>query len=431
MKFTKGLATLFVIFVLFLGGFGAAALALSPGAKASAAPNAVANTNTASASNIPVANSTALQSNQAAIAASPDLAAMQSTLEQIYNQVNPSVVYIDVLTSGTSSTSLQLPPGHPFFNSPSQQVPSEAQGSGFVWDTQGDIVTNNHVVSGASKITVTFSNGTTADATVVGTDPNSDLAVIKVNVPADQLHPVTLSDSSQVKVGQVAIAIGNPFGLTGTMTQGIISGLSRSLPVDTSSNSTSQGPVYNIPDIIQTDAAINPGNSGGVLVNTDGQVIGVTAAIRSPVDANSGIGFVIPSNIVQREVPALIQTGHYDHPYLGISGTDLTYDMAKTMNLSNTQKGALVITVSPNGPAAAAGLQGSSQQVTINGQPELVGGDIITAINGQPINNFEDLSAYLINNTQVGQTVTLTILRQGQEKTVLLTLGALPQQPGQ
>jgi len=353
-------------------------------------------------------------------------------LEQIYNQVNPSVVYIDVLTSGTSSTSLQLPPGHPFFSSPSQQVPSEAQGSGFVWDTQGHIVTNNHVVSGASKITVTFSNGTTADATVVGTDPNSDLAVIKVNVPADQLHPVTLSDSSQVKVGQVAIAIGNPFGLTGTMTQGIISGLSRSLPVNSnSSSSTSQGPVYNIPDIIQTDAAINPGNSGGVLVNTDGQVIGVTAAIRSPVDANSGIGFVIPSNIVQREVPVLIQTGHYDHPYLGISGTDLTYDLVKAMNLSTTQKGALVITVSPNGPAATAGLQGSSQQVTINGQPELVGGDVITAINGQPVNNFEDLSAYLINNTQVGQTVTLTILRQGQEKTVQLTLGALPQQPGQ
>jgi 2-alkenal reductase len=356
---------------------------------------------------------------------------MQSTLEQIYNQVSPSVVYIDVLTSGSSSTSLQLPPGHPFFGSPAQQVPSEAQGSGFVWDTQGHIVTNNHVVSGASKITVTFSNGTTADATLVGADPNSDLAVIKVNVPADQLHPITLGDSSQVKVGQVAIAIGNPFGLSGTMTQGIISGLSRSLPVGINSGSTSQGPVYNIPDIIQTDAAINPGNSGGVLVNSDGQVIGVTAAIRSPVDANSGIGFVIPANIVQREAPVLIQTGHYDHPYLGISGTDLTYDLAKAMNLNSTQKGALVITVSPNGPAAKAGLQGSDHQVTISGQPAVVGGDVITAINGQTINSFEDLSSYLLNNTQVGQTVTLTILRQGQEKTVQLTLGALPQQLGQ
>lgn len=431
MRFTKGLATLFIIFILFLGGFGAAALALSPGSHASAAVNTAANTNATSASNIPVANSTALQTSQAATSASPDLTAMQSTLEQIYNQVSPSVVYIDVLTSGTSSSSLQLPPGHPFFSSPAQQVPSEAQGSGFVWDTQGHIVTNNHVVAGASKITVTFSNGTTADATLVGADPNSDLAVIKVNVPADQLHPITLGDSSQVKVGQVAIAIGNPFGLSGTMTQGIISGLSRSLPVDTNSGSTSQGPVYNIPDIIQTDAAINPGNSGGVLVNSDGQVIGVTAAIRSPVDANSGIGFVIPANIVQREAPVLIQTGHYDHPYLGISGTDLTYDLAKAMNLNSTQKGALIITVSPNGPAAKAGLQGSDRQVTISGQPAVVGGDVITAINGQTINSFEDLSSYLLNNTQVGQTVTLTILRQGQEKTVQLTLGALPQQLGQ
>lgn len=433
MKLTKGLATLFVIFILFLGGFGAAALALSPGGHASAAVNTTSNTNPAPASNIPVTNSTALQTSQTAVAANPNIAAMQSTLEQIYNQVSPSVVYIDVLTSGSSSTSLQLPPGHPFFGTPAQQVPSEAQGSGFVWDTQGNIVTNNHVVAGASKITVTFSNGTTADATLVGADPNSDLAVIKVNVPADQLHPVTLGDSSQVKVGQVAIAIGNPFGLSGTMTQGIVSGLSRSLPVDTSSNSgsTSQGPVYNIPDIIQTDAAINPGNSGGVLVNSDGQVIGVTAAIRSPVDANSGIGFVIPSNIVQREAPVLIQTGHYDHPYLGISGTDLTYDLAKAMNLNPTQKGALVITVSPNGPAAAAGLQGSDRQVTVSGQTAEVGGDVITAINGQSINSFEDLASYLLNNTQVGQTVTLTILRQGQEKTVQLTLGALPQQLGQ
>lgn len=427
MKFTKGLATLFIIFILFLGGFGVAALALSPGGHASAAVNPAANTSKAPASNIPVANSTTLQSSSTTISASPDMAAMQSTLEQIYNQVSPSVVYIDVLTSGTSSTSLQLPPGHPFFGAPAQQAPSEAQGSGFVWNTQGDIVTNNHVVAGASKITVTFPDGTTADATVVGTDPKSDLAVIKVNVPASQLHPVTLADSSQVKVGQLAIAIGNPFGLSGTMTQGIISGLSRSLPVDTSNSSTSQGAVYNIPDIIQTDAAINPGNSGGVLVNTDGQVIGITAAIRSPVDANSGIGFVIPSNIVQREVPVLIKTGHYDHPYLGISGTDLTYDLASAMNLPSTQKGALVISVSPNGPAAAAGLQGSNNQVTINGQPEVVGGDVITAINGQTINSFEDLASYILNNTQVGQTVNLTILRQGQEKTVQLTLGAMPQ----
>jgi serine protease Do len=215
------------------------------------------------------------------------------------------------------------------------------------------------------------------------------------------------------------------------MTQGIISALSRSLPVDSSSSNPQQGGVYEIPDIIQTDAAINPGNSGGVLVDAQGMVIGVTAAIQSPVDANSGIGFVIPSSIVKRVVPALIQTGHYDHPYIGITGTTLTSDLAKAMSLDPTQQGALVIDVVPNSPAAKAGIQGSTGQATINGSQAPIGGDVIVAIDGQPVSNFEDVSSYLINSTQVGQTVSLTILRQGSEKTVQLTLGSLPQQTGQ
>ena len=418
MKSFKLLAALLLVPVLLLAGCSGVA------ASAQSAPQATAPI----ATGVPVA-STAPIVNLQSTASSGALATLQSTFEQIYANVNPSVVNIDVIINSPATTSSQQQ--SPFgFGSPQTQGTQEALGSGFVWDAQGHIVTNNHVVAGASKITVTFSDGNTVDATLVAADPNSDLAVLQVNVPASQLHPVTMGDSSQVKVGQIAIAIGNPYGLSGTMTEGIVSGLSRSLPVglNSSTSQTQTGPTYTIPDIIQTDAAINPGNSGGVLVNDQGQVIGVTAAIRSPVDANSGIGFVIPSAIVQKIVPALISTGHYDHPWIGISGTSMTYDLAQAMNLNPEQKGALVVDVAPNSPAAAAGLQGSNNQVTINGQLVPVGGDVITAINGQTVNTFEDLSSYLINNTQAGQTVTLTILRQGQQQTVKLTLGTLPPQ---
>ena len=217
--------------------------------------------------------------------------------------------------------------GFPFFNLPQGQQPQQqyqsALGSGFVWDQNGDIVTNNHVVSGADKIEVTFSDGTIVPATLVGADPDSDLAVIKVDVPADKLHPVQLGDSSAVKVGQLAIAIGNPFGLEGTMTTGIISAVGRSLPAN--DNSTQS---YTIPDVIQTDAPINPGNSGGVLVDVQGQVLGVTSAIESPVRASAGVGFAIPSAIVNNVVPALIKDGKYVHSWLGISGTTLVPDLA-------------------------------------------------------------------------------------------------------
>ncbi len=362
-------------------------------------------------------------------ASSGSLAALETTFEQIYAEVNPSVVNIQVLETVSSSRQ-----GFPFgfgFNSPGQLPQQSALGSGFVWDTQGHIVTNNHVITGASKITVTFSDGTTVDGKLVGADPSSDLAVIQVQVPTSELHPVTVTDSSQVKVGQLAVAIGNPYGLSGTMTQGIISALSRSLPVQSSNSYYQQGPTYEIPDVIQTDAAINPGNSGGVLVDAQGAVIGVTAAIQSTVDANSGIGFVIPSSIVEKVVPSLIQSGHYDHPWIGISGTSLTSDLAKAMKLDLSQKGALVIDVVPNGPAAKAGIQGSTGQAIVSGVQMPIGGDVIVAIDGNPVTNFEDVSSYLINSTQVGQTVSLIILSQGSEKTVQLTLGSMPQQTGQ
>ena len=355
------------------------------------------------------------------------LAAYQGTLENIYTTVSPSVVNIHVVqkVAGSGTITSQIP-GFPFFNSPQggQQAPQQYQsalGSGFIWDTNGDIVTNNHVVSGADTIEVTFSDGTIVPATLVGADPDSDLAVIKVNVPASKLHPVQLADSSAVKVGQLAIAIGEPFGLEGTMTTGIISAVGRSLPAN---ENVAQS--YSIPDVIQTDAPINPGNSGGVLVDAQGQVVGVTSAIESPSGSNAGIGFAIPSTIVKAVVPSLIKNGTYVHTWLGISGTNMVPELATAMNLNAGQRGALVEEVMPNSPAEKAGLQGSTKQVTIQGQNATVGGDVIIAIDSQPVLQMDDLIAYLANSTKVGQTVTLTILRNGKQQTVDVTLEARP-----
>jgi len=355
------------------------------------------------------------------------LAAYQGTLENIYTNVSPSVVNIRVvqMVAASGTTTSQLP-SIPFFNLPqgNNQAPQQYQsalGSGFIWDQNGDIVTNNHVVSGADKIEVTFSDGSIVPATLVGADPDSDLAVIHVDVPSTQLHPVQLADSNAIKVGQLAIAIGNPFGLKGTMTTGIISALERSLPADETATQS-----YTIPDIIQTDAPINPGNSGGVLVDAQGQVMGVTSAIESPVRASAGVGFAIPSAIVNNVVPALIQTGTYVHPWLGISGTSLVPETATAMNLDASQRGALVEDVMSNSPAEKARLQGSNKQVTIEGQTATVGGDVITAIDNQPVNGIDDLIAYLARSTKVDQQVTLTILRNGKQQTIDVTLAARP-----
>jgi serine protease Do len=354
------------------------------------------------------------------------LAAYQGTLENIYNAVSPSVVNIQVVdkVAAGDTTGSQLP-GFPFFSNPQDQQPQQqfqsALGSGFVWDQDGHIVTNNHVVNGADKIQVTFSDGTIVPATLVGTDPDSDLAVIKVDVSPDQLHPVTMGDSTAVNVGQMAVAIGEPYGLEGTMTTGIISAIGRSLPADQNSAQS-----YTIPDVIQTDAPINPGNSGGVLLDAQSQVIGVTSAIESASGANSGIGFAIPSAIVKNVVPALIKDGKYVHTWLGISGATLIPDLAKEMNLKDGQRGALVEEVMPNSPAEKAGLKGSDKQVTINGQTTNVGGDVITAIDNQPVVEMDDLIAYLARNTKVDQNVTLTILRDGKEQKLDVTLAARP-----
>ncbi len=412
--------------VLALGACGVVSAnspSSAPAQNGTTVPPTAAAPASGSTSSAPAVGPTAAAPSASALPATGSLADVQGALEQIYANVNPSVVTISVTGSALSGGSNNqgspfggLPQGHP-------QVPQGALGSGFVWDTSGHIVTNNHVIDGASTIEVTFADGTIVSGKVVGADPNSDLAVIQVSVPASELHPVQLADSSQLKVGQFAIAIGNPFGEQNTMTTGIISALGRALPVN---NSAAAGPTYQIPDVIQTDAPINPGNSGGVLLNDQGQVVGVTSAIESPVQASSGIGFAIPSAIVQKVVPALIQSGHYDHPYLGISGTDLTPDLAKAMNLDASQRGALVGDVTPGGPAAKAGLKPSTQQTTIQGQSVNVGGDVITAFDGHPVKTFDDLVASLERYGQIGQNATLTVLRGGQTQSVTVTVGARP-----
>ncbi len=332
---------------------------------------------------------------------------VQSIYRGIYDTVNPSVVNIQVL--GTYNYGFYV-------------GAVSSQGSGFVWDTQGHIVTNNHVVENAYNITVTFSDGTTTTAEVVGTDVQSDLAVIKVDPSGLTLHPVSLGDSQAVKVGDLVIAIGNPYGLAGSMTQGIVSALSRSLTVDSSNPFSSS--TYTIPDIIQTDAAVNPGNSGGVLVNTSGEVIGVTSAIQSTTNANAGIAFAIPSHIVERIVPVLIKDGRYKHPSLGLSGITLTANYATEMGLDANTHGVLITEITPGGAADLAGLRETSQQYTRYNRGVIIFGDVITAIDGNPVRTYEDLISYIFNKTEVGQRVELTILRDGKEMTVTATLQA-------
>lgn len=341
------------------------------------------------------------------------LAALQDALETIYAGVNPSVVSIRVTQQSSGGMILPFSEDLPL---PSE----EGAGSGFVWDTEGHIVTNYHVIENATRIVVQFSDSTTAVAAVIGSDPDSDLAVLKVEAPEAKLRPVRMAQA-EARVGQLAVAIGNPFGLGNTMTVGFVSAIGRSLAVG-----ETLGSQYSIPDIIQTDAPINPGNSGGVLVNEQGEVIGVTTAIVSPVQASVGIGFAIPATIVQRVVPVLIEKGTYAHPWIGISGTSLTSEIATAMDLPAEQRGALVMEVITGGPADKAGMQGSTRQVTIGGTQVAVGGDVIIAFDGVPIRSFDELVSVLSAQSRPGQTVTLTVLRDGAERDIRLTLQERP-----
>lgn len=353
------------------------------------------------------------------------LEAFQGTLSSIYEHVNPSVVNIRVVQTQTPNQTTPEIPSFPFHPDIPEFPPSQGQGSGFIWDQEGHIVTNYHVVSGANKIEVTFWDGTIVMAELVGYDLYSDLAVLKVNLPPQSLKAVRMADSDQVRVGQLAIAIGNPFGLNGTMTVGIVSALGRSLPVEQFS---AGGGFYTIPDVIQTDAPINPGNSGGVLLNDAGEVTGVTTAISSPVQANAGVGYAVPAAIVKKVVPSLIEQGYYDHPWLGVSIMTMTPEVAQAMGLEPSQRGAVVSEVLPNSPALRAGLNPSRTQVEIDGRTMRVGGDVIIALEGESVRSNSDLIALLARNTQVGQKITLTVLRDGNVVGVEVTLAPRPKE---
>ena len=315
----------------------------------------------------------------------------QDTVSSIYDSASPAVVEI-VTSQGTG-----------FFS-------QQGEGSGFLVDTQGNILTNNHVVSGASTVRVIVNGNTTVDGTVLGTDEVNDLAVVKVDPSAVAgITPLQLGDSSTVKPGQMAIAIGNPYGLADSVTVGVISGLNRN--------------IGNMTGMLQTDATLNPGNSGGPLLNDQGVVIGINTAIETTMVGTSNIGFAIPSNVAKNALPDLIAGQQMARPWLGISGTALTADLVKTLNLSVDQ-GVYVVSVIGDSPAAKAGLKGGN--LDVNGAPAS-GGDVITAIDGNTVTSVPDISSY-INTKKVGDTVSLTVLRDNNQITVQVTLGTWPNQ---
>jgi 2-alkenal reductase len=289
-------------------------------------------------------------------------------------------------------------------------------GSGFIYSDDGYIVTNNHVVEDGSQYEIVFFDGSRRRAEVVGSDVDSDLAVIKVDSLPETVRPIALGDSDLLHVGQLVIAIGNPFGEQGSMSLGIVSGLGRSLESQRQLDST--GGRYSLPQVIQTDAPINPGNSGGPLINLDGQVVGINSAIRSQTGVNSGVGFSIPVNAVIRIIPKLIDDGEYIYSYMGVQIQSLNLNLQDLFELPQA-RGAYVTGVTEGGPAEDAGLVAATEG-------DGTGGDLITAIDGQAILDTESLIAYLVFNTDVGQTIDLTVIRDGETITVPLTLGARP-----
>ncbi|MFT4892263.1 MAG: S1-C subfamily serine protease [Candidatus Nanohaloarchaea archaeon] len=287
-----------------------------------------------------------------------------------------------------------------------------SQGSGFIYSEDGYIVTNAHVVQDADRVEVGFLDGSTRRARIIGTDPYTDLAVLKVSKSG--LEPLELADSSEVQVGQKAVAIGNPFGLRSSMTSGIISQKGRSL--------RTQGG-FSTPNVLQTDAAINPGNSGGPLMNLRGEVVGVNTAIESSTGTFSGVGFAIPSNTVKNVVPSLIEDQDHQHPWIGVSGVDVSPEIADRMDLENTT-GFLVVDVVEDSPADQAGIRPGNRTENINGNPVNLGGDVITAINGEKMRGINDILLYLSRETEVDQEVNVTVIREGERVDIPLTLGA-------
>jgi 2-alkenal reductase len=359
--------------------------------------------------------------------------AEDALLTELYRQRSPAVVAIDVQLPGEARSPFSLPepseapegeedpeaPSEPLPSDPGGLPPLAAQGSGFLIDGDGHIVTNNHVIEGATLIQVGFTDGPIVEAEVIGADADSDIAVLKVEEVPQNVQPLSFGNSAEVAVGQRAIAIGNPFGLETSLTVGVVSARGRTL------QSRDQ---YSIADVIQTDAAINPGNSGGPLFNSRGEVIGVNTAIRSQTGVFEGVGYAVPSNTVTKVVRALIEDGQYEHPYLGIqmSGS-VTTIVARELDLPVSQ-GVFVTGVADGGPAEQAGIRGSEQFVEVNNirYPDPAQSDIILRIDGQPVRTSEDVIDYLATETEVGQTITITVLRDGQEQDVQVTVGARP-----
>jgi len=339
----------------------------------------------------------------------------QALLADLYDQIAPSVVNIHVVATrsaadGQDQGGQPIIPGLPFSlpdqgQQGSQQV--EGEGSGWIYDNDGHIVTNNHVVDGATKMTVYFSNGKWADAELVATDPSADLAVIKVTPPDGvEWKPLVTASDDSLRVGFSVLALGSPFGLQETLTAGVVSALGRSVPTDSASGSS-----YSLPDVIQTDTAINPGNSGGPLLNLKGEVVGVNFAINSTSGSNSGVGFTIPVSVVHKIVPALISDGAYKYSFLGIAGTTIDEQVADENKLDANTLGIYVAQVVDNGPAAKAGIEV---------------GDVIVAANDEAITHFEDLISYLFMNTKPGDKLTLHYIRDGKDNTADVTIEQRP-----
>ncbi len=307
--------------------------------------------------------------------------AEEELLAGLYERVSPSVVYIEVSQGGLPS-----------------------QGSGFIWDEQGHIITNNHVVEGAVAILVQFFDGLIVEAEIVGRDPQSDIAVLRIDPAGIELRPVTVGDSDAVRVGQMAVAIGNPFEQAWTMTRGIVSALERTIQSGVS--------LFYIPDVIQTDAAINPGNSGGPLLDSQGRVIGMNTQIFSRTGSSSGIGFAVPVNIIKLVVPELIVNGRYTYAWLGIWGGDLQPNEVERLNLP-VRQGTLIVEVTPDGPAERAGLRVD---------------DVITAVDSEPMHGIADVIAYLVRYTRPGQSVELSVIRNGRQIVLPVVLGERPGQ---
>ena len=344
------------------------------------------------------------------------VAAQESVMIQIYQKAVPSVVNIQVIQgSGVNDGTGAFPnvPGVP------EDFLERGEGSGFVWDDKGRIVTNQHVIDGAEIVTVIFSDRTQVLAKVLGGDTDSDLAVLELLEPIDGLNPIDLGDSSEVLVGQLAIAIGAPFGQEFTMTSGIVSAVGRTIRSGFSQ--------FTVPEVIQTDAPINPGNSGGPLLDRHGRVMGINTQIISRSGSNAGVGLAVPINIAKMVVPALIEDGKYEYSWLGISGGPVRPHVVQLMDLPEGTEGALVITVREDGPAADGGLTGSDRIEVINGIQYALGGDTITSIDGSKVRDMTDLIVYLTNNTRPGDEIMLEVIHQdGTSEDLQIVLGTRP-----